>query len=79
MDQRLEQLLTEAFLLGFMCTREGFNAECAYVHCCDGLKPDHETEGEFRAACTQNEAFMRMRAEAMLRLGLLAANSREDP
>jgi hypothetical protein len=32
MDEKLEALLREAFLLGLRCARDGFNGECLYDH-----------------------------------------------
>ena len=61
--------IEEAFLLGFMASREGFNGECAYEHCSPiDLKPDHETEDEFRVGMNASEMFIKLRAEAVKRL-----------
>ena len=61
-------LITEAFLLGFMCSREGFNAECAYEHCCDGLQAHWQTEEDFQKDMVENEAFQRCLEKALKRL-----------
>ena len=63
------KLIEEAFLLGFMASREGFNAECAYDHCSPTiLKPNFETEDEFRVSMNASKAFLKLRAEAVKRL-----------
>lgn len=67
-DTEKRRLITEAFLLGFMSSREGFNAECAYEHCSDGLQPDHQTEEEFQQDMAENDAFQRYLEKALLRL-----------
>ncbi len=43
-EKQLRAMLAEAFLLGFFCTREGFNGECAVGELSDGLKPYDENE-----------------------------------
>ena len=63
-----KQLITEAFTLGFMMSREGFNAECAFEHCSDGLKPHAESEEEFREHMAENEAFQEGLEEALERM-----------
>jgi hypothetical protein len=64
-----QKLVAEAFLLGFMCSREGFNGECAFQHCADGLRPEHPTtESEFREMMVANVAFKELEDEAIQRL-----------
>lgn len=65
-----QHLIEEAFLLGFMVSREGFNGECAYEHCADdALQTDAgQTEAEWRDLMAGNEAFKRLRALAVKRL-----------
>lgn len=65
-----QHLIEEAFLLGFMASREGFNAECTFEHCADAtLKPEWgTTEAEWRDGMAGNEAFQSLRAEAVKRL-----------
>lgn len=63
-----QKLIEEAFLLGFMVSREGFNAECSYPHCANGLKPHVESEADFRTSMELNDAFVDLRAAAVARL-----------
>lgn len=68
-DSEKRRLITEAFSLGFMCSREGFNGECAYEHCCDGLQPHWQIEEEFQQDMVKNEAFQQCLEKALERLG----------
>ena len=67
-DSEKRRFITEAFTLGFMCSREGFNAECAYEYLCDGLQAHYETEEVFRVHMTQNKAFQNCLEKAIQRL-----------
>ena len=63
----MEKLIKLVFTLGFMISREGFNGECGYEHCCDGLKADHQTEDEFFQHIEGNEAFQECLTEVINR------------
>ncbi len=63
------ELAREAFMLGFMVSREGFNAECDYEHCApDTLRPEHSGEADFRVHIESNEVFVRLCEMAVKRL-----------
>ena len=63
------KLVEEAFLLGFMCSREGWNGECDFDHRSDGrLQPCGESEESFRLATETNDVFKELRAQAVKRL-----------
>jgi hypothetical protein len=68
MTENEKRLITEAFHLGFMMSREGFNGECAFEHCSDGLKPYAESEERFREHMAENEAFQEGLQEALERM-----------
>lgn len=70
MDAR--QIAEEAFMLGFMISREGFNAECTFDHCADTeLKPSNPTtEKNYRQYMEESPAFCELRAAMLRRLGL---------
>jgi len=61
-----EKLLEKAFTLGFMVSREGFNAECAYEHCAPGgVQAHYETIAEFMDAIEKNKRFVALRKSAV--------------
>lgn len=62
MSQHTKRLIEEAFLLGFMLSREGFNGEYVFDHCCDGLKPYDDS---FRAKVEASKAFCEARCRAV--------------
>jgi len=65
----LRQQIAEAFLLGFMVSREGFNGDCGYEHCAPSeVAPYHTEEAEFRQWAYQSPAFTALRAKALKRL-----------
>lgn len=68
MNRKPEEIAAEAFLLGFMISREGFNAEDTFEHCCDGMVPSHQTETEYRKAMEANETFQECLSEALERV-----------
>lgn len=68
MTENEKRLITEAFTLGFMMSREGFNGECAFENCSDGLKPYAESEERFREHMAENEAFQEGLEEALERM-----------
>lgn len=68
-DTELNKLLAEAFTLGFMISREGFNGECAFEHCAGGLTPYAGlTEAEWLESMASNEVFQDLMQEALVRL-----------
>lgn len=70
LEEHQERTVREAFLLGFMCSREGFNAECSFEHCSDwnGLVPPSQTEESFRESMALNEAFTKLQNAAVERI-----------
>jgi len=63
-----EKQLAEAFLLGFMCSREGFNGDCAYEHCAPTkVSPYDGDEAQFKAWTDTSPAFVALREEALKR------------
>jgi len=68
MTEKEKQLFTEAFTLGFMMSREGFNGECAFEHCAEGLKAHDESEQRFREHMAANKAFQAGLEEALERM-----------
>jgi hypothetical protein len=64
----MDEKLKRAFYLGFMCSREGFNAECAFDHCCQGLNLGHQTEEEFMAMMDESWAFQECLSDALNKL-----------
>ena len=66
-----EQLIREAFLLGFMSLREGFNTECTYDHCApESLRPHFQSEKSFRFEIAESESFQRLQNEAVEKLAV---------
>ena len=71
MDQ--QGLLYQAFLLGFIASREGFNGECAYDHCAPDSLADPRTSSyasveEMLAELRQSEVLQKLWGEALERL-----------
>ena len=64
------ELAREAFTLGFMMSREGWNAECAYEHCYEGLQPYYETVDEYRKMTAESWAFQDALEKAFDMLGI---------
>jgi hypothetical protein len=59
-------IIKEAFLLGFMASREGFNAESFYSHCAPlELEPFHETIEEMRSKTNLSKAFNKLQSQAI--------------
>ena len=71
------ELIRTAFTLGFMMSREGFNGECAYEHCYDGVVADHMIESDFFEHMNENESFQDGLAVVLARL--LPTNLTPDP
>jgi len=68
-DKQKRALIEEAFLLGFMVTREGYNGECMFENCAArGLNPELGSETEFREIANSSESFKALREEALKRL-----------
>lgn len=63
------ELIEQAFLLGFMASREGFTADYAFDHCAPSrLELEDRTEAELLAHLEAKEAWTDLRAEAVRRL-----------
>ena len=63
-----ENMISTAFALGFMITREGFNAECDYEHLAPNkleTRYDRETIAEFISSIEENEAYRTLKKEAL--------------
>jgi len=61
----LHDLFDNAFKLGFMISREGFNAECPYEHLAPHkLEPHYETFEEYLNEIENNKAFNKLLDDA---------------
>ena len=62
----MKSVIREAFILGFLVSREGFNGECTYGHCAPrNTEPYHEESREFALGTPE---FMKLVEEAVVRL-----------
>lgn len=69
LEPNIEQIIKEAFFLGFMISREGFNGECAFEHKVpQELKADGCTEEKLRQYIEEMEDFKHLRKLAVERL-----------
>ena len=64
--KEIQELIADAFLLGFMVSREGFNGEVAVeCHGPDALKPHDGKIADFEQSMRGNERFKKLQAEAV--------------
>ena len=62
-DKKIE----DAFMLGFMCSREGFNGECDFEHCAPLKLESYYRDGieAFRHYIQNDETYLKLRDEAV--------------
>lgn len=72
-------LLEEAFILGFMASREGFNGECQINVCSpDQLEAFERPESEFRELLARDVEFQRLKREALNRLSAYTGDGQKS-
>lgn len=75
-DEVRKSQISQAFALGFMISRQGFNGECDYEHCGPvRLEGNHITIEDYLEYIEGDELFCTLRAKALSFIGNTSAGS----